>query len=477
MITMLNGNMRVMKKVGSLFVLIIIASLTACGEIEFEPVMVDGFVVATTFEQFIDQGEYNLNADELAELLPDLNGDIQAHLDELAQNFIFYLELVDVQFDDDIEISEPMPESAPVVINTEGTATFEEMKFYHAGVYTFRIYQSPELIMNEPLGADVEEGINLVYDWEVDLSYFYMIVTVTEDVESEVLRANIHQTETATFVNNFTLYIEEILALLPRTLTYDEVDFTMYSEYALLINISNGQVLFEHQADVRTYPASVTKIMTVLVGLQNGSMDENVIVSADFDRLSIAQAMQSGFEYGEVRTFSEILHAVMLSSGGEATEALANHVAGSYEAFVEMMNIKAHELGMYDTHFVTATGLHDENHFTTANDIAILLKYALEIPEFRDMFTRDSYELETPNLRGDTLTSTLSLFAPTLEFEGGRILGGRTGFTTPAGRTLASLATNGEDEFILITFGALEEEEDFTLAILDALMIYSYFLP
>jgi len=468
------------KKLGLLFALMITMFLSACEEVEFglatidgfAPTTIDGFVVTTTVKQFIDQGEYSLNDHRLAELLPDSNRDVQ------AQNFTFYLELVDMQFDDEetFEVHIPMPESDIVVIDTEGTATFEEITFYQAGIYTFKIHQSLELIANESLDEDVEVGIEPIYNWEADDSHFFIVVIVTEDEEYGVLHASVQLHEDVVFVNEFTLYIEEILASLHWSLTYDEVEFEMYSEYALLINLSDGLILFEHQADVRTFPASVTKMMTVLVGLENGDMNESVTVEADFDRLLIAEASQSGFVYDEVRTFSEILHGIMLSSGGEATEALANHVAGSYEAFVDLMNMKARELGMYDTHFVTATGLHDENHYTTANDIAILLQYALEIPEFREMFTRESYELETPNSLGDTLYSTLFKFAPTIEFEGGEIIGGRTGFTTPAGHCLASLATNGEEEFILITFGALEDDTHRIAHILDALMIYEYFI-
>ena len=271
--------------------------------------------------------------------------------------------------------------------------------------------------------------------------------------------------------------IAEIVAEITRPLGRNEVGFDMQSEYALLINISNGRVLFEHQADVQTFPASVTKIMTVLVGLENSTMNENVTVVADFDALWLSGAMQAGFNPGEVRTMSEILHAIMLPSGAEATWALANHIAGGYEDFVAMMNERARTLGMNDTHFVTATGLHDENHYTTANDIAILLRYALTIPEFRAMFTTAEYQLSRPNSRGNIMYSTLYQSATTTSFASGEILGGRTGFTTPAGRCMASLATDGTSEFILITFGIPDPHFTNTSAhVDDALVIYEYFL-
>jgi len=440
------------KKLGLLFILISIGALTACSSIQFEPVTIDGFTISSATQHFIDQGIYDFDSIELATLLPDLNREVP------DQDFAFYLELVNVNLADETlaETDIPLPQTDSIVITTAGTATFAPITFYNAGSYTFRIYQ-------------VQANIDA--HWNTDITTFYLDVTVVEDEENNVLYARISQPEVMEFVNDFTLYVEEKLTTL-----FNSIPFRMSSEYALLINLSTGEVLFDYQADVRTYPASVTKLMTVLVGLAHGQMDEEVTVQADFDQLWLSQSAQAGFTYGETRTFSEIIHGVMLMSGGEATETLAKHIAGSYEAFVDLMNLKAIELGMLDTHFVTATGLHDENHFTTANDIAILLKYALEIPEFREMFILEEYELETPNAQRNTLRSTLFTTAPTLIFEGGEILGGRTGFTTPAGRCLASLATNGSEEFILITFGAAAYDYDRTAHILDALMIYEYFL-
>jgi len=467
------------RKIVILCALLLILIFISSGEDdpEFRPVTVEGFAVATTVEQFINQGERNFTDDELTELLPGLNRNVR------AQDFTFYLDLIDMELDADInQVREPLLQSNLVVIDTEGTAIFEDITFYHAGVYTFRVRQSSELVENETLVfasealiEDTHAGATAVYNWGVDESDFYFVVTVIEDEDAEQLRASVNQDDVV-FVNEFTLYVEDILASLHWVASYDEVDFVMSSQYALLINLTTGLVLFEHQADVRAFPASVTKIMTALVGLEHGDMDDSVVVEADFDGLFLSEAAQAGFQYGEIRPFSEIVNGVMLPSGGDATEALANHIAGSYEAFVHLMNVKARELGMHDTHFVTATGLHDDNHYTTAYDIATLLRYALENPDFREMFTREAYELSEPNIFGSIMHSTLFYFAPTTEFQGGEIIGGRTGFTFQAGRCLASLATNGEDEFILVTFGAGLDNNDQSAHIQDALTIYSYFL-
>jgi len=443
------------KKIGLLLFLLMTIYLAACGneKTEFEPVTVAGFTVSSSVQQVVEQGIYDFDKNQLVDFLPDLHWEIP------QQDFTFHLELIHVELEE-AESTEPNEAVIPnpIVVNTEGTVTFEPITFHYAGIYTFRIYQSQSGIQ-----------VNPNQNWQIDGSAFYLDVIVTEDQENEVLRASVSWLEEAEFFNEHTLYVEEILTTL-----FNSIAFRMDSEHALLINLSTGEILFEHQADVRAFPASVTKIMTVLIGLEQVEMEETITVSADFDRLFLAEASQSGFVDGETREFSEILHGIMLGSGGEATESLANHVAGSYEGFVELMNLKAAQLNMNDTHFVTATGLHDDNHYTTAHDIAILLRYALENPEFRAIFTTESYELETPNAITDVLHSTLFRAAPTTEFNGGQIIGGRTGFTTPAGRCLASLATNGTDEFILITFGA--RYDDPAAHVLDALLIYEYFL-
>jgi D-alanyl-D-alanine carboxypeptidase (penicillin-binding protein 5/6) len=257
-------------------------------------------------------------------------------------------------------------------------------------------------------------------------------------------------------------------------LSYSEVSFDMYSQHALLINLTTGEVMFEHDASARVYPASLTKIMTVLVGLEQAESD-TMIVRADFERLMLDNASIAGFEYGEERTLMEVLHGAMLPSGADATATIAHNIAGSYEAFVELMNERARTLGMHDTNFMNTSGLHDENHYTTAHDMAILLRYALDNPRFREIFTARSYSFTTFYGEQRTMDSTLFANMWTTEFTGGEIIGGRTGFTTEAGRCLASLATNGRSEFILITLGADPYAAGQTAHIFDAFTIYEYF--
>ena len=260
-----------------------------------------------------------------------------------------------------------------------------------------------------------------------------------------------------------------------NALSYQDVDFNMYSTHVILINLTTGEVMFEHEANTRVYPASLTKMMTVLLGVEYAE-SETMTVNADFTRLMLDHASVAGFEYGEERTLTDVLHGAMLPSGADATATIAYNVAGSYEAFVDLMNEKASALGMENTHFINTSGLHDDNQYTTAYDLAILLRYALDQPRFREVFTAREYPFTT--LFGEQRVMNSTLFANlwTTEFAGGEVIGGRTGFTLEAGRCLASLATNGTDEFILITLGADQDAAHHIAHISDAFTIYEYFL-
>ena len=280
-------------------------------------------------------------------------------------------------------------------------------------------------------------------------------------------------------VDNFAveaeIYVQEALETdhlaTFSVLSYEDVGVNLYSRNALLINLDTGEILFDHRGKERVYPASVTKIMTVLVGLEYSNSDE-LVVYADFDALLLANAAIVGFEFGEIRTLSEVLHATMLASGADATTTLAYHIAGSYQGFVDLMNETAMRLGMYDTNFANASGLHDENHYTTAYDTAILLEYALDHAYFREIFTAEVYPFTNSEGYEQLMYSTMFLGMISPIFNGGEILGGKTGYTTPAGLCLASIATNGTHEFALITFGA--PNHGYT-HIADAFAVYEYF--
>lgn len=167
------------------------------------------------------------------------------------------------------------------------------------------------------------------------------------------------------------------------------LDLELYSENALLIDLESNAVLVQKNADARIYPASMTKVMTVLVAAEHiENWDETFTMTQSIiDPLFLADASMAGFVHGEEVSMTELLYGAVLPSGAEATEALAIVTAGSEEAFAALMNEKAQELGLKDTHFVDASGLHDENHYTTLSDMAIILQAALDNPHCREVLT------------------------------------------------------------------------------------------
>ena len=180
-------------------------------------------------------------------------------------------------------------------------------------------------------------------------------------------------------------------------------------------------------------------------------------------------------EEGETQTAADLTKSIAIASANDAAVAMAEFLAGSEEAFVQKMNERAKELGMEDTNFVNASGLHDENHYSTVQDILVLLEYALKNETFYQVFTTRSYTTaptqEYPE--GITFESTMYEKKDSLEVTDGEILGGKTGFTSAAGLCLASLAEVEGQEYILVTAGAEGNHDTEPFHILDAENIYS----
>ena len=166
---------------------------------------------------------------------------------------------------------------------------------------------------------------------------------------------------------------------------------------------------------------------------------------------------------------------IPLPSGAECCMAFADRIAGSEESFVDMMNEKAAEMGMKNTHFCNATGLHDPDHYSTVKDISVLLRYALQYEDFRQAFSSSRYTTQPTNLHPDgfTFLSTMFRYMDSAGVVGGEIIGGKTGYTEEAGLCLASLAEVSGKEYILVTAKAKGTHRTEQFHILDAVDVYS----
>lgn len=254
----------------------------------------------------------------------------------------------------------------------------------------------------------------------------------------------------------------------------------IYSSNMILFDITQDKIIAESGSKETIYPASLTKIMTALVSIERLMQIDGIEMTMQmpvdiFDTLVTQNASMAGFEPGETVAAKDLLYGMMLPSGADAAVGMAVNLYGSEEVFVYKMNEKAKELGMEHTHFTNVTGLHDEAHYSTLDDLNMLLKYALKNEVFRKIFTTTVYEssktMEHPD--GIIMESTLFEKMSMQAMEDITILGGKTGFTDKAGLCLATLAVMDGREYILITAGAKSSTSANPFHILDALKIYS----
>ncbi|MCL6572024.1 MAG: D-alanyl-D-alanine carboxypeptidase [Bacillus sp. (in: Bacteria)] len=250
----------------------------------------------------------------------------------------------------------------------------------------------------------------------------------------------------------------------------------LYSQNAIVIGLNDNEIIFKKNSEDKIYPASLTKIMTAIVAIENiSNLQQKVILPKRmFQDLYTANASMAGYLPNEEVTALDLLYGTMLPSGAEAAIGLANDVAGSEHQFVTLMNEKAKQLGMKNTYFTNTTGLHDSDHFTTVKDISILLEYALEDEIFRAIFTSPRHSTSPTNLHpnGMTFYSTMFKNINTTGTNGAEIIGGKTGYTEQAGLCLASLAEKNGQEFIMVTAGADGNHKTEQYNLVDAFAIY-----
>lgn len=223
------------------------------------------------------------------------------------------------------------------------------------------------------------------------------------------------------------------------------------AESAVLMDAATGTILYDKNMNEEEYPASITKVLTALVVLENCSLDETVTyshnaiydVDADSSRIWVLE--------GEELTVEQSLYALMLESANDVAYGLAEHVSGSVDEFVNLMNEKAVELGCKNSHFNNPHGLPNDNHYTSAYDMALITKAALQNEDFRKITSTQTYTLPPTNLQTETRYFTnhhKMLEGSSYSYDGCE--GGKTGYTTAAGSTLVTYAKRGDLELICV---------------------------
>lgn len=225
------------------------------------------------------------------------------------------------------------------------------------------------------------------------------------------------------------------------------------SESVFIMENSTSMPLLEKDPDSKRYPASTTKILTALVAIENSSMDEIVVYSEAAVSLEDA-ASNIDAEAGEEMSMKDALYGLMLASGNDCANAIAEHIAGSVPAFAEMMNARAAEIGCTGSHFSNPHGLFAEDHYTTARDMALIAQEAFKNTTFVEIMSTEVYYAQPTNKYEGTRKFThydLSL-DPESEYYDPDVLGGKTGFLDEAGRCLVSYAARDGFTVIAVQF-------------------------
>lgn len=222
---------------------------------------------------------------------------------------------------------------------------------------------------------------------------------------------------------------------------------------AILMEQHSGRVLFEYNAHEVHRIASITKVMTAIIAIESGKLEEEVIASK---RAVYTEGSSIYLQVGEKMKLEDLLYGLMLRSGNDAAVAIAEHIGGSMEGFVFLMNQKAKEIGMLNTEFSNPHGLdHQENHYSTAYDMALLTRYAMQNETFRKISGTKVYKFQRES-GIQTWYNKNRLLTEKYRYS----TGGKTGFTKRAGRTLISTASKGDMELIAVTLNAPDDWND-----------------
>ncbi|MFC3038966.1 D-alanyl-D-alanine carboxypeptidase family protein [Virgibacillus xinjiangensis] len=232
--------------------------------------------------------------------------------------------------------------------------------------------------------------------------------------------------------------------------TYGQAAPSVSANNAVLIEQSTGRVLYEKQAHEKELIASITKIMTAIIAVESGKMNETATISR---KAVYTEGSSIYLEEGEKMRIEDLVYGLMLRSGNDAAVAIAEHIGGSEEGFVHLMNEKAEWLGMTNSSFANPHGLNADNHYSTAFDMALLMRYAMGHPAFKEITGATSYLSEKRSYSWKNKNKLLTqLYENTT--------GGKTGFTKKAGRTLVSSAEKDGMTLIAVTLNAPDDWND-----------------
>ena len=250
------------------------------------------------------------------------------------------------------------------------------------------------------------------------------------------------------------------------------------SPSVIMIEQNTGRVLYSKNADEKVYPASTTKILTALVALEKGNLDDVITVKASTVNSIDSGSSTMGLLAGEQLTFKDLVYSMMIYSANDAAAVIADYIAGSIEGFAQMMNTRAKELGATNSNFVNPHGLHDDNHYTTARDMAVIARYAMTNPVFADIVKTPMYRMPPTNKYTTerimpTTNHLISRYRNSNYFYNGAT-GIKTGYTEKAKNCLVASATKNNTSVITAVMNVTNAGTKSLYSFSDTISLFNY---
>lgn len=267
----------------------------------------------------------------------------------------------------------------------------------------------------------------------------------------------------------------------------EEDTFKVFSESAILMEQSTGKILYEKNAYKRMYPASTTKILTCIIALEECDLDETAIASEEAVNSVKNGYTKANIVPGEEFTIKQLLLLMQLQSANEAANIIAEHISGSTEKFAELMNKKAKEIGCKDSHFVNANGMHDENHYSTAYDLAQICRYCMKNKTYREIMLTEKCDIPDTEIWNNYKIENGREDEPYREFYNTNKLlqkgnqyyypyctGGKTGFTTPAKNCFIATSNKNGFELVSVILHAELTDDEKSARYVDTINLFNY---
>lgn len=236
-------------------------------------------------------------------------------------------------------------------------------------------------------------------------------------------------------------YLSRDLCVIPKDKQSQPKDVAMTAKASLMINDTDGKMLYSNNIYKKIYPASITKIVTTYVALKYGNLDDMVTVSYNASHITEYGAMLCGFQQGDRIVLRDLLNAFLVRSGNDAGIAIAEHIAGDVKSFAKLMNKEMAAIGAVHSHFVNPHGLHDDNHYTTAYDLYLIFRRLIQNETFVQIVSQGSYTAKFQGRDGKSkklsfLSTDRYLIGRATAPQGVNVIGGKTGTTYDAGSCL-----------------------------------------